>query len=271
VLEDRRRIAAETERLEDLVPLGSLYADLREFDEADRVYQRALRGYRGISPFAVAWVCCQLGVMWGELVPEKQSDRAASWYLKAIEFLPCYVKARVHLAEIYLERERPQDAEALLIPVISSDAPEVAWRLADVMVASGKTVEADAQMQLARSGFDILLRKHLLAFADHGAEFYSASGNDAGRAFELASANLANRPTIRAFELAYMTAVNAGLLKAATEILADAEERWGAMSFFCQSPLPVCRTEAAKNHARPCNDGTRTRIESSRTDRCLTR
>jgi hypothetical protein len=33
----------------------------------------------------------------------------------------------------------------------------------------------------------------LLAFADHGAEFYSGSGNNPRRAFELASINLANR------------------------------------------------------------------------------
>ena len=51
------------------MPLGALLADLREFDEADRIYQRALREYRDVSPFAVAWVCFQLGVLWGELVP----------------------------------------------------------------------------------------------------------------------------------------------------------------------------------------------------------
>ena len=56
--------------MEDLVPLGALLADLGEFDEADRIYRQALREYRDVSPFAVAWVCFQLGVLWGELVPE---------------------------------------------------------------------------------------------------------------------------------------------------------------------------------------------------------
>ena len=68
--------AAQTRSLEDLVPLGALLADLREFDEADEVYRDALRGYRDVSPFALAWVCFQLGVLWGELVPERQSARA---------------------------------------------------------------------------------------------------------------------------------------------------------------------------------------------------
>ena len=47
VLEARRRMAAESGRLEDLVPLGALLADLREFDEADRIYRRALQRVPG--------------------------------------------------------------------------------------------------------------------------------------------------------------------------------------------------------------------------------
>ena len=54
---------AESGRLEDLVPLGALLADLREFDEADRIYQRALMEYQDVSPFALAWVCFQLGAL----------------------------------------------------------------------------------------------------------------------------------------------------------------------------------------------------------------
>ena len=199
VLEARRRMAAESRRLEDLVPLGALLADLREFDEADRIYKRALREYQDVSPFAVAWVCFQLGVLWGELVPEPQSGRAAQWYRKAIEYLPCYVKARVHLAEIYSSCGRAADAQALLTPAVASGDPEVCWRLADVMNAMGRFADAEGQMEAARSGFDVLLGKHLLAFADHGAEFYSGAGNDAARALELASANVANRPTLASF------------------------------------------------------------------------
>jgi hypothetical protein len=51
---------------------------------------------------------------------------------------------------------------------------------------------------LARSGFDQLLERHLLVFADHAAEFYAGSVNDCRRALELARTNVANRPTRRA-------------------------------------------------------------------------
>jgi tetratricopeptide (TPR) repeat protein len=227
-----RRVVAESGRLEDLVPLGALYADLREFDEADRIYQRALRDYQETSPFAAAWVCFQLGVLWGELVSEAQSSRAAYWYRKAVEYLPCYVKARVHLSEIYLQNERITETEDLLRPAVSSGDPEVFWRFADVMVAMGRFAEAETWMQAARSGFEALLEKQLLAFADHGAEFYSNSGDDPARAFELATINLRNRPTLRAFEQAFAIAIDAGFSDSASEILAAARDRWGATIAF---------------------------------------
>src|SRR5262249_10874002 len=133
VLEARQRMAAQSRGLEDLVPLAALLADLREFDAADEVYRRALREYRDVSPFAVAWVCFQLGVLWGERVAEPQTSRAAVWYRRAIAFLPSYVKARVHLAEMHTSCGRPADTEALLLPALASGDPEVRWRLADAM------------------------------------------------------------------------------------------------------------------------------------------
>jgi tetratricopeptide (TPR) repeat protein len=243
VLETRRKIAAASGRLEDLVPLGGLLADLREFDEADSVYRQALSSYQDVSPFAVAWVCFQLGALWGELVPEPEPERAARWYEKAIEYLPCYVKARVHLSEIYLESGNMADAKALLVPAVSSGDPEVNWRLADVLAAMERPEDAEVQMRAARSGFEKLLDKYLLAFADHGAEFYSGSGNDSRRAFELAMGNLANRPTLRAFEQAYETAIGAGETQAASELIISAGKRWGGTDGFRLSSL------AAASHA----------------------
>jgi tetratricopeptide (TPR) repeat protein len=243
VLYVRRQMAEESRRLEDLVPLGALLADLGNFDEADRIYDQALKEYTDVSPFAVAWVCFQRGVLWGELVPETESSRAAVWYRKAIEYLPCYVKARVHLSEIYLHLGRVEDAESLLVSVISSGDPEVSWRLADVMVAMGRLSDAEVRMQAARSGFESVLNKYLLAFADHGAEFYSGSGNDSRRAFALANVNLANRPTLRAFEQAYEAAVGAGETYAASELLTAARKRWGETIGFERPALAAAGSD----------------------------
>jgi tetratricopeptide (TPR) repeat protein len=239
VLKTRRQMAEESGRLEDLVPLGALLAELADFDEADLTYQRALIAYQDVSPFPLAWVCFQLGSLWGEVVDEPQPDRAEQWYRKAIDYVPAYVKARVHLSEILLNSGRLEKAEALLSPVTPSGDPEVNWRLADVMVAMGNPAGAELQMQTARSGFEELLQKHPLAFADHGAEFYAGSGNDAERAFELAGINLQNRPTLRAFEQAHETALGCGKADAADEILTSAARSWGTTPAFQSSPLRV--------------------------------
>jgi thioredoxin-like negative regulator of GroEL len=112
--------------------------------------------------------------------------------------VPGYVKARVHLAEIYASQDQTGDAETLLRPVLSSDDPEVRWRLADVLIAQQRFEEAQTELDAARLRFDQLLGRHRLAFADHAAEFYAGSGDNCGLALELARANVANRPTRRA-------------------------------------------------------------------------
>src|SRR5262249_26941135 len=101
VLDARRELARASGRLEDLVALGALLADLREFADADRTCRQAFRACRDVSPFPFTWVCFQLGVLWGDLVPQPETAHAARWYQRAIECLPGYTKARVHLAEIY--------------------------------------------------------------------------------------------------------------------------------------------------------------------------
>ncbi len=237
VLDARRRLVARRGGLEAWVPLGALLADLHEFDEADWAYRCALDAYRDVSPFAFAWVCFQLGMLWGEQAAEPEPKRAAQWYQKAIDYLPGYVKARVHLAEIRMVDEDLDEARGLLLPALESEDPEVHWRLADVLIRIGRTDEAADHLRAARDGFERLLDTHLLAFADHAAEFYSGSGNDVARAFALAKLDLANRPTMGSFERAHKAAIEAGEADDGERIRAAARQRWGASRAFRESSL----------------------------------
>ena len=155
VLDERRRIVTGSGQFEDRVALGALLADLGEFDDADQTCRQALRAYQDVSAFPVAWVSFQLGMLWGELVPEPQLTRAEHWYRKAIVSLPCYVRARVHLAEICLDTGRASDAETMAAGTVQRD-PEASWRLADVLNAQGRSDEAAAQLEAAESGFEKL-------------------------------------------------------------------------------------------------------------------
>jgi hypothetical protein len=237
VLAARRKRAAQPRRWEELVPLGALLADLGEFNEAEWTYQRALREYQDVSPFAPAWVSFELGMFWGERIPAPRVDLAAQWYRTAIAYLPGYVKACVHLAEILLHHGEGAEAGNLLRPVTAIGDPEVYWRLAEAAGAAANAAEAETFMEAARSGWESLLARHPLAFADHAAEFYLAGGADPARAFELARLNLANRPTRRAFELALDAAHAAGESRVAAELAADASQRWADSVAFRNSPL----------------------------------
>ena len=243
VLKARRRTAETSSELQELVPLGALLADLGEFEEADRTYLKAIQHYRDVSPFALAWVCFQLGVLWGETVPQPQSLRAANWYERAVGYLPSYISARVHLSEIYLDAGDLEDAEALLAPIVACGDPEVNWRLSEVLEAQSKHFEADVQRNAARSGFESLLGRHELAFADHAAEFYLSSGADPQRACDLARVNLANRPTRRAFELANVAALRVGDQRLASELLAQG----GTQPASAHSPFSTQNTSSIRS------------------------
>jgi tetratricopeptide (TPR) repeat protein len=237
VLDARRERAQASKAIQDLVPLGAVLADLGEFEEADQTYLHAIQSYRDLSPFPLAWTCFQLGTLWGETVPEPDLPRAASWYRQAIEYLPAYTHARVHLAEIHLDAGELKRAEALLRPIQESGDPEVKWRIAEVLAAQALDAEAGRELDAARESFETLLTRHELAFADHAAEFYLSTGDYAGRAFELAYVNWSNRPTLRAFELAHRAALASGETRLADELVIRARAKWCRTKAFLYSPL----------------------------------
>ncbi len=202
VLEQRERLVRQNRSVENLVPLGALLADLGRYDAAHDIYLAALRSSVGLSPLGPAWACFQLGFLWGELHAEPDLEQAAYWYAQALNYLPGYTHAAVHLAEIHLQRREFDEAHTLLAGVLHSGDPEVRWRLSDLLAEQGNLTAANAEIEIARTMYEALLSRHLLAFADHAAEFYLGSGDHPQRALQLSLANLNNRGTKRAYALA---------------------------------------------------------------------
>ncbi len=235
VLEERKCRVTVNPRLEELVPLGALLADLGQFELADETFQSALNAFDDVSPFGPAWVCFQLGLLWGETVPVPQQERAASWYEAALAYVPDYLTARIHLAEIRLARSNAADAERLLRPAAEAGHPEALWRLADV-AAHRDDSEAVALIGRAAREFEALLARHELAFADHAAEFYLAAGANPTRALTLAIVNLENRPTLRAFNLAHEAASASEQSALASALAREARVAWSHLPHFgCSS------------------------------------
>ena len=197
-------------------------------------------------------------MLWGELVLEPEVTCAAAWYEK--RWSDCQAmrrRAYIWRKSIRLAVER-KTRSSLLIPALSSGDPEVHWRLANIMAVQGK--DADAQMQAADLDTNLFLRGTRSAFADHGAEFYAGSGRDCRRALELALVNVANRPTLRAFEQAHEMAVAAGDARA-SELLIERPPNTGAvMSALGCRPWP--------NGKKQSHDGRSPYFPHGRGPRC---
>jgi hypothetical protein len=227
VLAQRESMVQQSPVVENLVPLGALLSDLGRYDAAHDVYLEALRSSDGLSPLGAAWTCFQLGFLWGELRTDPDLEQAAYWYTHAVNYLPGYTHAAVHLAEIHFENHAFDDAHRLLASVLHSGDPEVRWRLSDLLTEQGHLSAAAAEKENARKMYEELLSRHELAFADHAAEFYLGSGANPERALQLSLANLNNRSTKRAYMLALEAAHAAGQQELAAKLSGEAAARWG--------------------------------------------
>ncbi|MDN3987895.1 tetratricopeptide repeat protein [Zwartia vadi] len=244
VLSTRIARANQESSIQNLVPLAALYADLGEYDKAHLTYLKAIHEYSDLSPFALAWVCFHLGMLHGEIVPEPDLDEAAGWYQAAIAYIPDYVHARVHLSEIYIERNMLDQAAALLNPILDTHDPEVFWRYAQLQEGLNNPVECDNFLLKSKERFQDLTSQHELGFADHAVEFYLGTNQESEHAIELANKNLRNRPTLTAFEAAYAAALAASKRDDANTLAAQAREKWGSIPAFKHS---IFMTDEGKN------------------------
>jgi tetratricopeptide (TPR) repeat protein len=191
-------------RAEEVVPhatgleLAAAYGDLGRVAEADQLYAAALDDLQTTSPFPFAWLYFVRGNLWAD---HGDAARAEEMYVRALDHLPQFVTASVHLAELEAGRGDVQAAIARLTPLTSSNEPEVLALLGELHVRTGDRERGLREIESARARYESLLAKHPLAFADHAAEFYLGPGNDPQRASKLAQQNLAARRTKRAIAL----------------------------------------------------------------------
>jgi tetratricopeptide (TPR) repeat protein len=197
---------ARAQTLESLGLLANAEAALGEFDSADEHYAAALRKLEDVSPFLVAQLSFQRGVMWAEQA--NRPDRARPFYEEAVRRLPQYVVANVHLAELEaMSGQRDAAIERLRRLIDSRDTtsldPEPLGVLGSWLAAKdGSDPHAAELIRRARVGYEGLLVENRAAFLDHAAEFFSGPGGDPARGLALARENLSLRQTPRAHALA---------------------------------------------------------------------
>jgi tetratricopeptide (TPR) repeat protein len=179
--------------------LAGLWAEQGEIDETQRLYGKCLRLYRGVSPFPLALLDFQLGLMW---MNNGRLNDARTAFETALHRVPAYAPAQGHLAEVEAELGEIETAVQRLHPLaISSDDPDYAGQLARILEDVGRTYQSRYWRQRAAARYDELIAAHPEAFADHAAEFWLAAGTDPMKALRLARMNFAVRQTPRARNL----------------------------------------------------------------------
>jgi tetratricopeptide (TPR) repeat protein len=208
--------------LEHLGLLANAEAALGEFEAADEHYAAALATLRDASPFPVAQLCFQRGVMWAEQAGSP--ERALPHYVEAVRRLPAYVVANVHLAELEAGLGRRDGAIERLRGIVDrSDDPEPAGLLGELLLEKDAAdPAARGLVERAQAAYRALLERHRGAFLDHAAEFFAGPGADAPLASRLAQENLALRQTPRAHALAIEAAFAAHDSPLACRLMAEA-------------------------------------------------
>jgi tetratricopeptide (TPR) repeat protein len=189
--------------------LAGAYAALGRLNDADRLYVAALADLDTTLPFPYAWIYFARGLMWAE--QGENPVRAEALYAQALTYLPEFVAANIHLAELEVARGDTASAMKRLARVVgASNEPEAQALLGALHIRAGDAVGSVHEISLARQRYELLLSRYPLAFADHAAEFYLGPGADPERAWALAQQNLANRETDRAVALAVKAAEATG-------------------------------------------------------------
>lgn len=212
-----------------------------EYEKADRLYQIALESYHDVSPFPVAWIAFQRGLMWAESA--NQPLRAVEHYREARRRLPGYIVATVHLAELEAEYDRHTDAIVMLKSVLgTTEDPEPAGLLGE-LIQDEIPEEAARLWENSQETYDRLLSQHQAAFADHASEFFAGPGNDTRRSLELALFNLNRRNTPRAYIVALEASLAAGDTAVTCSVLERASQIEGnpALSALVSEIESICR------------------------------
>jgi tetratricopeptide (TPR) repeat protein len=176
------------------VLFAAVYRSQGLLEAADAKLAESLEHWDRITPFTVAWVSFQRGELWVGV----DDARAETRYEEALHYLPEYVTLRVHLAEL---KKRGGDIDAaikLLKPIAEDQDPEPAGRLSEFLEAAGENKQSLLYREIALRGWELLLTRYPLTFADHAAEFWLAAGANPELALEWAAKNYKNQPTSRA-------------------------------------------------------------------------
>ena len=224
----------DSEDPDTIANAGFLAHRMQKKDDTRRFLALALQRAEEVAdPLLYAWICFQQGMMY-TLAGDDMT--AESWFGSAVNQVPQYAHAAVHLAP----SQQPNVALAALEAIAkTSDDPEVAHARALVLERLGKKEDAQKLLAEAAKGYDAILAKLPETYSDHAARFYLGAGNQPAKALELARANAKVRPT------------------------EDADDLWMAAAAGAKQPAEACTAAHAMKELRYSSDRGRSLANAS--------
>ena len=197
-LGDVREDAMPAPDPDDYVALVGAAADALERGHPDRASTRlreAQAAYRDVSPFPLAWIHLQQGIVF---LRHGSLDAARTFFAAAHDRLPEYYLATEHLAETELALGNASRAAELYRQVVEQNDQPAFWHgLALAESALGNDEAAEQAARAADEKYAALLSEHALMFADHAVDYYLDTERP-GRALELARLNAEYRNDVSA-------------------------------------------------------------------------
>jgi tetratricopeptide (TPR) repeat protein len=155
--------------------LAVLQAERGNVAQAERLFARARRRHRGVSPFPVASLDLRQGLMW---LDRGHLAAAGAWFDAALRRVPSYAPALLHRARVDAALGARDAAIDRLRPLaLSSDDPAHASTLAGLLADAGHPQQARQWRISAATRYRELALRHPEAFADHAADFWLAAGD----------------------------------------------------------------------------------------------
>jgi tetratricopeptide (TPR) repeat protein len=203
----RETIATEWGSPTNLVALAGSLSLQGKLDEALAVMPKAAANVRDNSPQLLAYLLFQ----WGRLYELKGEPASAKELFAAARARLPTLENTVHLAQAMVATGDTDGARKVVADELATN------RHPDVLALAGQLEKDQALTDEARREWDRYVAALPEAFSDHAARFYLKV--DPAHALELAKANLKNRDTLEARELAVGAAIEAKQPKVACELV----------------------------------------------------
>jgi len=210
----------------NLSSLAMYFWKTGDFDTAEKLYRDALKKYKGTGAEPRAWLHLQLGLM---DLDRGRLEQALEHYFDADKELAGWYLVDEHIAEIYVEQGRIDEALAIYMRVESATGnPEFMDAIASIHRDAERIMEAEDWTRRAREAYEKQLLRFPEAAYGHALGHFLEFSQSRLRTVQLAEKNHDIRPNAESKTLLADAYLAADRAKDARKVIEEALESEGS-------------------------------------------